>query len=59
LNITILYLCLLGFVIHLDSFFKWGFLLNLVHIGNLQFLTIFYNLAATEHGFLPKQVKYE
>jgi len=29
----------------------WVILLNLVHIGNLQFLTIFYNLAANEHGF--------
>jgi len=26
-------------------------LLNLVHTGNLQFLTIFSNLAANEHGF--------
>jgi len=30
---------------------------NLVHTGNLQFLAIFYNLAANEHGFLPKTSK--
>jgi len=29
-------------------------LLNLGHTGNLQFLAIFYNLAANEHGFLLK-----
>jgi len=34
-------------------------LTNLVHAGNLQFLAIFYNLAANEHGFCPKLVKYE
>jgi len=32
----------------------WVILLNLLHTGNLQFLAIFHNLAANEHGFLPK-----
>jgi len=35
----------------------WVILLNLVHTGNLQFLAIFYNLAANEYGFLPKNSK--
>jgi len=37
--------------------FSWVILLNLVHIKNFQFLAIFYNLAANEHGFLPKTSK--
>jgi len=32
-------------------------LLNLVHTGNFQFSAIFDNLAANEHGFLPKTSK--
>jgi len=32
-------------------------LLNLVHTRNLQFLAIFYNLAANKHGVLPKTNK--
>jgi len=39
------------------QFCIWLILLNLVHTGNLQFLAIFYNLAANEHGFLPKTSK--
>jgi len=32
-------------------------LLNLVHTGNIQCLATFYDLAANEHGFLPKTSK--
>jgi len=32
-------------------------LLNLVHTGNIQFLAIFHNLVANEHGLLPKTSK--
>jgi len=40
---------------HLSNFGNnWVILLNLVHTGNLQFLAIFYNLAANEQGLLPK-----
>jgi len=35
----------------------WVILFNLVHSVNLQFLAIFYNLAANEHGFLLKTSK--
>jgi len=38
---------------------SWIILLNSVHTGNLQFLAIFYNLAANEHGFCPKLVKHQ
>jgi len=31
---------------------------NLVHTGNLQFLTISYNLAANDYDFFPKLVKH-
>jgi len=37
----------------------WVILLNLVHTRNIQFLAIFYNLAANEHVFCPKLVEYE
>jgi len=37
----------------------WVILLNLVHTGNPQFLTIFLNLAANEHEFCSKLVKYQ
>jgi len=37
--------------------YEWVILLNLLHTGNLQFLGIFYNLVANEHGFLPKTSK--
>jgi len=36
--------------------YKWVILLNLVHTGNLQFLDIFYNLAAMNMGFCQKLV---
>jgi len=36
---------------------KWVILPNLGHTENLQFLAIFYNLVAYEHGFLPKTNK--
>jgi len=39
------------------SIYIWGILLNLVYTGNLQFLAIFYNLAANEHRLLPKTSK--
>jgi len=32
----------------------WVILLNLVHTGYLQFLTIFHNLASNEHDFFGK-----
>jgi len=35
----------------------WVILLNLVHTGNLQFLAMFYNIAANGHGFLLKASK--
>jgi len=35
----------------------WVILPNLVHTGSLQFLAIFLNLAANEHGFLSKTSK--
>jgi len=35
----------------------WVILLNLVHTGYLQFLTIFHNLAGNEPEFLPKTSK--
>jgi len=35
----------------------WVILLILVHAGNLQFLAIIHNLAANEHGLLPKTSK--
>jgi len=39
----------------------WVILLNLVHCtdGSLPFLAIFYNVAANEHWFCPKLVKYQ
>jgi len=38
--------------------YKLGhFFRNLVHTGNLQFLAMFYNLAANEHRFLPRTSK--
>jgi len=37
--------------------YNWVILLNLIHTENLQFLGIFYNLAANEHGFLPNATK--
>jgi len=36
---------------------NWVILLNLVHIGNIQLLAIFHNLAANEHWFLPENSK--
>jgi len=30
---------------------EWVILLNLVHTGYLQFLVMFHNLTANEHGF--------
>jgi len=46
-------------IILLYRYFTKGsyILLNLVHTGSLQFLAIFHNLAANEHGFLPKTSK--
>jgi len=38
-------------------YYIWVILLNLVHTGYLQFLVIFYNLTANEHGFLAKTSK--
>jgi len=40
-----------------EALFNWVILLNLVHTGHLEFLAIFHNLAANEHGFLPKASK--
>jgi len=34
----------------------WVILLNLVHTGYLQFLVIFHNLTANEHGLLAKTI---
>jgi len=35
----------------------WVIFLKLIHTGNLQFLAIFYNLAANEQVFLHKTSK--
>jgi len=37
--------------------FFWVILLILVHTGNIQFLAIFYKLAANEQWLLPKTSK--
>jgi len=37
----------------------WVILLNLVHTGDLQLLAIFHNIAASEHVFCLKLVKYQ
>jgi len=51
------------FIIHMYIYI-WVILLNLVHIGYLQFLAIFYNLAGNEHGYskalinTPKKLRF-
>jgi len=42
---------------HITAYYIWVILLNLVHTRNLQFLAIFYNLAADEYGSMPKTSK--